>query len=128
MNLIVCWLVGLVAWFGFNVVGTIVVVEAVSPEQLAAFDGIVLWYGSVGFVGTLLAAALAALAHRGPQRHRVGRDAVAALGAPVAAVVVNTVITVADPSPEWGAALTVAALSLVGAVAGWQLARALRSP
>ncbi|UOE22060.1 hypothetical protein NI17_014215 [Thermobifida halotolerans] len=125
--MVVCWLVGLVAWFVCNAAGTGVVVRAAPPEQLAAFEGVVLWYGSASLVCTLVAAASAALAHRAPRCDRVGRDAAAALGAPVASVAVNSVLVAAEPSPAWGVFLAPAALSLVGAVAGWLLVRALRS-
>lgn len=126
MNLVVCWLVGLVAWFVCNTAGAGVILRAAPAEQLSSFDGVVLWYGSSGFVCALVAAALAALVHRGPHRDRGVRDAVASLGAPVAALLVDSVLVASRPSPDWGLFLAPAALSLAGAVAGWLLGRALR--
>ena len=128
MNLLLCWLVGLVAWFVCATAGTGVVVRTASTEQLATFEGVVLWHGSVALVSAFVAAALAALAHRAPRRDRAGRDAVAALGAPVAATAANSVLVALSPSPSWDVFLAPAALSLVGAVAGWLLVRALRPP
>ncbi|TDQ49238.1 hypothetical protein [Actinorugispora endophytica] len=126
MDLIISWLVGLAAWFVLNTVGAVVVVEAASPEQLSSFGGAVLWHGGVGFVCTLSAAVLAALAHRAPWRLRTGRNAAAVLGGPLAAVIADAAVLAAGGSPDWGVFLVPAALSLVGAVAGWLLVRALR--
>lgn len=128
MDLVVSWLVGVVSWFVLHFLATIVVVQSASPEQLSSFDGAVLWYGSTGFVAYLAAAALAGLAHRSPQRRRTGRNALAALGVPVAVTVVNAAALGFEPDARWGVFLAWSAVALVGAVAGWLLVRALRSP
>ncbi|GAB7098772.1 hypothetical protein JCM3263A_02460 [Thermobifida fusca] len=126
MVMVVCWLVGVVAWLVCTTVAAGVIVHTASVEQLSSFDGVVLWYGSSGFLCALLAAAVAALAHRGPHRDRWGRDAVASLGGPVAALVANAVLAGLQPATDWGGFLVTTVLSLAGAVAGWQLGRALR--
>lgn len=124
--MVISWLVGLVAWLVCHTVAAGLIVNAAPIEQLSSFEGIVLWYGSSSFLCALLATALAALVHRGPHRDRWGRDAVASLGGPVAALLVNSVLAVVQPNTSWTGFLMTTVLSLAGAVVGWQLGRALR--
>ncbi|GLU47749.1 hypothetical protein [Nocardiopsis ansamitocini] len=126
MDVIVSWLVGSVSWFALKVAGTVAVVWLASPEELSSFEGAVLWNGGIGFVCYLLVAVVAGLAHRAPERRRLGRNALAVLGAPVLLTLLDGALTAVAPDPDPALFLACAVISLLGAVAGWLLVRAAR--
>ncbi|RCV57945.1 hypothetical protein [Marinitenerispora sediminis] len=126
MDLVRAVAAGLVAWFVLNTAASIAVVEYATLEQLQSYAGAVAWYGATGSAAGLLTAAAGSLAHRRPERARPGRNAVAALTAPVAGTIGNALLLAGTPGARWPEFATWSLIALAGAVAGWALTRRLR--
>ncbi|MFC7329800.1 hypothetical protein [Marinactinospora rubrisoli] len=123
MDLVRAWLVGLVVWFVLTTAASVAVVTYASLAQLESYGGAVAWYGGTGFAAALLASVAASLAHRRPERHRAGRNALAALTAPAAGLLGNAALLAGTPGARWPESVSWSLLAFAGAVAGWALTR-----
>ncbi|GAA3725852.1 hypothetical protein [Salinactinospora qingdaonensis] len=127
MDLLTSWLAGIAAWLVLNTIGSVVIVEYAPAEQLQNFASSVAWNGTAGFIAYLLTAVVAALVHRRPERQRLGRNALAALGAPVVGTLGNAAVLLFTPGAQWGVFWSWSVIALAGAVVGWLLTRWMRA-
>lgn len=127
MDLVRPWIAGAVLWVIASVVGVYAVAVLAPAGHLYASELMpVAWWGAAGAASYALAAMGASLLHRAPERWRAGRNAAAALAAPVVGTAANAALMPLQEAPDWPVFAGWSAIALVGAVAGWALAFALR--
>ncbi|MFD0772699.1 hypothetical protein ACFQZ2_02050 [Streptomonospora algeriensis] len=122
------WVIGAVVWFMLTNVGALVFQLLAPAEHVRSFGWALLWLGGIGFTAYFLSVAAAALAHRPPDRHRLGRNAVAVLTAPAAGTAIDTARLLTGSGMNWALYASWTAVALVGAVLAFGLMRRLQAP
>ncbi|PRY01604.1 hypothetical protein [Allonocardiopsis opalescens] len=138
MDLVWSWLAGL----GALVVGLAVAAplstqlrlllvrsDVILPLDTGDLDSQMMIYGPLYLVVPGLAALVAGLVHRRPERARTGRNALAALALPALLILLLAVeVPLSGFAVDWRRSALTALLFGIGAPAGWLLGRALRRP
>ncbi|KII00014.1 hypothetical protein LP52_03440 [Streptomonospora alba] len=122
------WVIGAVVWFMLTNVGALAFQLLAPAEHVRDFTGALLWLGGIGFAAYFLSVVAAALAHRSPDRHSLGRNAVAVLAAPVVGTAVDTGRLLTGSGMNWALYASWTAVALAGAVIAFGLMRRLQAP
>ncbi|MDA0563229.1 hypothetical protein LG943_02625 [Streptomonospora sp. S1-112] len=122
------WIIGAVSWFMLTNIGALAFRLLAPPEHTQSFGWALLWLGGIGFAAYFLTVVATALVHRAPDRHDLGRNALAVLPAPVVGSSVDTGRLLAGTGVNWPLYASWTAIALVGAVLAFLLMRRLQRP
>ncbi|MUL42542.1 hypothetical protein FZ103_15405 [Streptomonospora sp. PA3] len=122
------WIIGAVAWFMLTNIGALAFQLLAPAEHVRSFGWALLWLGGIGFAAYFLSAVAAALVHRAPDRHDLGRNAIAVLAAPAAGTAVDTARLLTGSEVNWALFGSWTAIALAGAVLAFLLMRRLQRP
>ncbi|NYI95603.1 hypothetical protein HNR12_001880 [Streptomonospora nanhaiensis] len=122
------WIIGAVSWFMLTNIGALAFRLLAPPEHAGSFGWALLWLGGIGFAAYFLTVVATALVHRAPDRHDLGRNALAVLLAPLVGTAIDTGRLLAGTGVNWPLYGSWTAIALVGAVLAFLLMRRLQRP
>ncbi|GAA4891652.1 hypothetical protein [Streptomonospora salina] len=122
------WIIGAVVWFMLTNAGALAFRLLAPAEHAGTFTGALLWLGGIGFAAYFLSVVAAALVHRPPDRHSLGRNAVAVLAAPAVGTAVDTGRLLAGSGVNGALYASWTAVALAGAALAFVLMRRLQAP